>query len=138
MGIDLSMSVLVVEDSRTMGQIVRNLLLLLGFRHVDNVSDGPTALGKLREKPYGLVISDWNMQPMTGQALLKVVRADPILKGIPIIVVTAQSQRATITAAKDAGASSYIVKPFSGEVLKQKIAAVLSSDKTAGYNIPLN
>ena len=71
MPVDLSMSVLVVEDSRTMGQIVRNLLMVIGFRHVDNVFDGATALSKLWEKHYGLVISDWNMQPMTGQMLLE-------------------------------------------------------------------
>lgn len=127
MTLDLSMPVLVVEDSRTMGQIVRNLLMLIGFRHVDNVFDGATALSKLGEKHYGLVISDWNMQPMTGQTLLQKVRADPALSGIPFIMVTAESSLANVTAAKEAGASNYIVKPFTGELLKEKIAAVFSS-----------
>src|SRR5450432_3576700 len=113
----MSMPVLVVENSRTMAQIVRNLLMLIGFRHIDNVFDGVTALGKLREKHYGLVISDWNMQPMTGQTLLENVRAVPVLSGISFIIVTAESSLEKVTAAKNAGASSYLVKPFTGETL---------------------
>jgi two-component system, chemotaxis family, chemotaxis protein CheY len=128
MSVDLAMSVLVVEDNRTMGQIVRKLLLLIGFRNVDNVSDGATALTKLREKDYGLVISDWNMQPMTGQMLLEMVRADPVLKNVPFIMVTAESKLVNVMAAKEAGANNYIVKPFTGEVLRDKIAAVFASD----------
>jgi len=127
MAVDLAMRVLVVEDNRTMGHIVRNLLMLIGFRHVDNVFDGATALNKLQEGEYGLVISDWNMQPMSGQMLLEYVRADPRLKTIPFIMVTAESKVANITAARDAGANSYIVKPFTGETLKQKISAVFDS-----------
>ena len=136
MAVDLEMRVLVVEDNRTMGQIVRNLLMLIGFRNVDNVFDGAGALTMLREKKYGLVISDWNMQPMTGQTLLENVRADPDLKSIPFIVVTAESKLTTIQAAKDAGASSYIVKPFTGEVLKQKIVALIDPDAAKGANRP--
>jgi two-component system chemotaxis response regulator CheY len=136
MAVDLEMRVLVVEDNRTMGQIVRNLLMLIGFRHVDNVFDGAGALSMLREKKYGLVISDWNMQPMTGQTLLENVRADPDLTSIPFIVVTAESKLTTIKAAKDAGASSYIVKPFTGEILKQKIVALIDSDAAKGANRP--
>ena len=122
--VDVSMSVLVVEDSRTMGKIVRNLLMLIGFRQVDVVFDGATALSRLRERRYGLVISDYNMQPMTGQMLLERVRADPALSGIPIIMVTAESDLAHVTAAKTAGANGYIVKPFTGETLRAKIAGV--------------
>jgi two-component system chemotaxis response regulator CheY len=128
MSVDLKRPVLAVEDSRTMGQIVRNLLMLIGFKHVDNVVDVPTALARLEEKQYGLVISDWNMQPVTGQVLLETVRADPILRHVPIIVVTAESQVATVNAARDAGANGYIVKPFSGETLKQKIGQALGAD----------
>lgn len=128
MALDLSMPVLVVEDSRAMGQIVRNLLLLIGFKHVDNVFDVANALTRLREKQYGLVISDWNMQPKGGQELLEEVRADPVLKSLPIIVVTAAAQPAAIQAARNAGANSYILKPFSGETLKQRIAAVMDSE----------
>jgi two-component system chemotaxis response regulator CheY len=130
MPVELSMSVLVVEDSRTMGQIVRNLLTLIGFRHVDNVFDGATALSKLAEKHYGLVISDWNMQPMTGQAFLEAVRADPALSSIPFIMMTAESNLVNVTTAKEAGANNYIVKPFTGEMLKKKIAATLASGTT--------
>ena len=136
MAINLAMRVLVVEDNRTMGQIVRKLLNLIGLTHVDNVFDGTTALRMLQENKYGLVISDWNMQPMTGQTLLENVRADPNLKGIPFIVVTAESKLTTIQAAKDAGASSYIVKPFTGEVLKQKIVALIDPDAAKGANRP--
>jgi two-component system chemotaxis response regulator CheY len=107
----LAMPVLVVEDSRTMGQIARNLLLLIGFEHVDHVFDGATALARLRERQYGLVICDWNMQPMSGHALLKEIRADPALERLPFITVTAESSLANVTAAKDAGANGYIVKP---------------------------
>jgi two-component system chemotaxis response regulator CheY len=119
-----------------MGNIVRNLLMLIVFRHVDNVFDGATALVRMGENKYGLVISDWNMQPMTGQDLLKRVRADRILKSVPFIVVTGESKLTTITAAKDAGANGYIVKPFTGETLKQNIAAVLTSDSAKGEVAP--
>ena len=129
MPVDVSMPVLVVDDSRTMGQIVRNLLMMIDFRHIDNVFDGATALGKLREKRYGLVISDWNMQPMTGQMLLETIRADPLLSSISFIMVTAESSLEKVTAAKNAGASNFIVKPFSGEMLKEKIAAVFASER---------
>jgi two-component system chemotaxis response regulator CheY len=127
MSLDLTMRILVVEDNRTMGKIVRNLLALVGFKHIDNVFDGNSALRLLRENEYGLVVSDWNMQPMTGHALLKEIRADPTLKSIPFLMVTAESKVGNIVAAKEEGASGYIVKPFTGETLKQKIAAVFAS-----------
>jgi two-component system, chemotaxis family, chemotaxis protein CheY len=117
----------VVEDSRTMAQIARNILLLIGFDHVDHVSDGATALARLHEKQYGLVICDWNMQPMSGHELLKEIRADPALERLPFITVTAEKSLAQVTAARDAGANSYIVKPFNGALLKNKIAAVFAS-----------
>jgi len=126
MPVDLSVPVLVVEDSRTMCQIVRNLLMLIGFKHVDAAFDGASALAKLSQRRYGLVISDWNMQPMTGQILLERVRADPELSGTPFIMVTAEANHANVTAAKAAGASNYIVKPFTGEILKEKIASVFA------------
>jgi two-component system chemotaxis response regulator CheY len=127
MSLDLTMRILIVEDNRTMGKIVRNLLALIGFNHIDNVFDGNSALRLLREDEYGLVVSDWNMQPMTGHALLKEIRADPTLKSIPFLMVTAESKVGNIVAAKEEGASGYIVKPFTGETLKQKIAAVFAS-----------
>ena len=131
MPVDLSKPVLVVEDSRTMGQIVRNLLMLMGFKQVDAVADVATALTRLRSKPYRLVISDWNMQPATGQVLLERIRHDPFLSELPVIVVSAESHIETIRAAKNAGASGYVVKPFSGETLKQKIAAALHGEVLA-------
>ena len=106
MAANLAMAVLVVKDSRTTGQIVIKLLTLIGFKHVDYASDGGSALTKLREKDYGLIISDWNMQPMSGHTLLLEVRADSRLKEMPFIVLTADSSLATVSAAKDAGASN--------------------------------
>ena len=128
MAVDLAMAILVVEDSRTTARIVHKLLTMIGFKHVDNVFDGASALTKLRERKYGLVISDWNMQPMSGHALLLEVRADHMLKDIPFIVLTAESTLVAATAAKNAGASDYIVKPFTGIMLKNKITSVFHSD----------
>jgi two-component system chemotaxis response regulator CheY len=127
MSVNLAMPVLVVEDSETTGKIIRNLLMLAGFKHVDAASGGTTALARLGEKEYGLVISDWNMQPMSGYELLKEIRADPARKELPFIMVTAQSTTANVTAAKEAGVNDYIVKPFTAETLKRKIAAVCGS-----------
>jgi two-component system chemotaxis response regulator CheY len=138
MSLDLSKPVLVVEDSQTMGQIMCNLLKLIGFRHVENVNDVATALTRLRRKQYALLITDWNMQPVTGHVLLQMVRADQILNKLPIIVVSADSHLSAVRAAKDAGANSYIIKPFAGETLKQKIAAVLASDRENGVIAPLD
>ena len=128
MAVDLEMPVLVVEDSQTMGQIIRNLLKLIGFKQVDNAVGGAAALAKLRGGDYGLVISDWNMQPVTGLMLLKEVRADPALGRLPFIMVTAESSLANVTAAKEAGVSNYIVKPFTAKTLKDKISEACNSD----------
>ena len=95
MAVDLSMSVLVVDDYSTMIRIVRNLLKQLGFENIDDASDGSAALDKMRGKRYGLVISDWNMEPMTGYDLLKEVRADPSLAKTPFIMITAESKPKT-------------------------------------------
>jgi two-component system chemotaxis response regulator CheY len=127
MTFSLAMPVLVVDDSRTMARLARNLLMLIGFNEVDDVYDGTTALARLRERQYGLVLCDWNMQPITGYALLKQIRADPNLKRLPVIMLTAETTRENVIAAREAGANGYIVKPFNGETLKQKVAAVLAS-----------
>ena len=127
MAIDMSMSILVVDDYNTMIRIIRNLLKQLGFEDIDDASDGSAALSKLREKKYGLVISDWNMEPMTGYELLKEVRADPGLTKTPFIMVTAESKTENVIAAKQAGASNYIVKPFNAQTLKTKIEAVFAA-----------
>ena len=124
MAVNLSMPVLVVDDYNTMVRIIRNLLKQIGFEHVDDASDGSAALLKMRERRYGLVISDWNMEPMTGYALLQEVRADPALSQTPFIMVTAESKTENVIAAKKAGVSNYIVKPFNAQTLKAKIDAV--------------
>src|SRR5688572_3077974 len=124
---DLSMPVLVVDDYSTMIRIIRNLLQQLGFQDVDDANDGKAALAKMRGRHYGLVISDWNMEPMTGYELLKQVRADPKLAPVPFIMVTAESKTENVIAAKQAGVSNYIVKPFNAETLKNKIESVFTA-----------
>ena len=126
MAFDLSMPILVVDDYSTMIRIIRNLLKQLGFENVDEASDGSAALAKLQTKRYGLVISDWNMEPMTGYELLKEVRADPGLNKTPFIMVTAESKTENVIAAKKAGVNNYIVKPFNAQTLKTKIEAVFA------------
>ena len=121
---NLASNVLVVDDYGTMRRIIRNLLTQIGFSNIDEAADGATALGKLREKPFGLVISDWNMEPMTGLQLLKEVRSDAKLAHIPFVMVTAESKTENVIAAKEAGVTNYIVKPFNAETLKQKLTAV--------------
>jgi two-component system, chemotaxis family, chemotaxis protein CheY len=119
------MKILVVDDYATMRRIVRNLLVQIGHTDVEEAGDGITALQKLRETRFGLVISDWNMEPMTGLQLLKEVRADKYLSTTPFIMVTAESKTENVVAAKEAGVNNYIVKPFNADTLKQKIASVL-------------
>jgi two-component system, chemotaxis family, chemotaxis protein CheY len=126
MALDLSMPVLVVDDYSTMVRIIRNLLAQLGFADVDDARDGASALEKMRIKRYGLVISDWNMEPMTGYDLLKEVRADPGLGQVPFIMVTAESKTENVIAAKKAGVNTYIVKPFNAQTLKSKIESVFT------------
>jgi len=124
MAVDLSMPVLVVDDYNTMIRIIRNLLKQIGFQDIDDAADGSAALARMREKRYGLVISDWNMEPMTGYELLKEVRADPGLSKTPFIMVTAESKTENVIAAKKAGVNNYIVKPFNAQTLQSKIEAV--------------
>jgi two-component system chemotaxis response regulator CheY len=121
MSFDLAMPVLVVEDHNTMSRIIRNLLKSIGLENVDDASDAPSALSKMREKKYGLVISDWNMQPKTGYELLKEVRAEPGLAETTFILVTAESRTENVIAARKAGVDNYIVKPFNAATLKAKI-----------------
>jgi two-component system chemotaxis response regulator CheY len=126
MAVDHSMPILVVDDYTTMVRIIRNLLKQIGFENVDDASDGSAALIKLRSKKYGLVISDWNMAPMTGYDLLKEVRSDPALARTPFIMVTAESKTENVIAAKKAGVNNYIVKPFNAQTLQHKIDAVFT------------
>ena len=127
MAIDTAMPILVVDDYKTMIRIIRNLLKQLGFNDVDEATDGTEALQKLKAKQYGLVISDWNMEPMTGYELLRQVRGDDRLCGTPFIMVTAESKTENVVAAKKAGVNNYIVKPFNAQTLKSKIDAVFGA-----------
>jgi two-component system chemotaxis response regulator CheY len=127
MAVDTSIPILVVDDYNTMIRIIRNLLRQLGFNDVDDAPDGSIALSKMHIKRYGLIISDWNMEPMTGYELLKHVRSDPSLASTPFIMVTAESKTENVIAAKQAGVNNYIVKPFNADTLKNKIDAVFLS-----------
>ena len=131
MAFDLTMPILVVDDYSTMIRIIRNLLKQLGFDNVDDASDGSAALAKMQVKKYGLVISDWNMEPMTGYDLLREVRANPELSKTPFIMITAESKTENVIAAKKAGVSNYIVKPFNAQTLKTKIEEVFPDMATA-------
>ena len=125
MAVDPNMPILIVDDYKTMLRIIRNLLRQLGFTNIDEATDGSQALQKLRQANFDLIISDWNMEPMTGLQLLREVRADAKLKHIPFIMVTAESKSENVIAAKEAGVSNYIVKPFNAETLKGKMTSVI-------------
>jgi two-component system chemotaxis response regulator CheY len=119
------MPVLVVDDYATMIRIVSNLLRQLGFSNIDTAMNGESALEQMSTRRYGLVLSDWNMEPMTGLDLVKAVRKDQTLNDTPFIMVTAESKPENVVTAKLAGVDSYIVKPFNAETLKRKLAGVL-------------
>ena len=125
--------VLVVDDSGAMANIVRGLLRHLGFNDVDDARDGAAALEKMRSKRYGLVISDWNMVPMSGYDFLREVRGDPQLKPTPFIMVTSESKTENVIAARRAGVDNYIVKPFNAQTLKAKIDAVFAARAAPGF-----
>jgi two-component system chemotaxis response regulator CheY len=121
MAADVSMSILIVDDYNTMIRNIRNLLKQLGFDNVDDANDGTAALAKMREKQYALVISDWQMEPMTGYDLLREIRADETLRQTPFIIVTADTQLDRLIAARHAGLDECLVKPFSAAALSDKI-----------------
>ena len=125
--VNKNMPILIVDDYKTMLRIIRNLLKQLGFNNVDEAIDGSSALQKLRDKDCGLIISDWNMEPMSGLQLLKEVRADVKLKELPFIMITAESKSENVIAAKEAGVNNYIVKPFNAATLKGKLTTVLGN-----------
>jgi two-component system chemotaxis response regulator CheY len=127
MAVDMNMNILIVDDYKTMLRIIENLLKQLGFKNIAQATDGTAALKVLRDGNYGLVISDWNMQPMTGLQLLKEVRTDERLKATPFIMITAESKTENVVAAKEAGVNNYIVKPFNAETLKMKISSVIGN-----------
>ncbi len=127
MAVDTTMNVLIVDDYATMLRIVRSLLKQIGFSNIEEATDGSKALQMMRCKKFGLVISDWNMEPMTGIEFLQQVRNDENLKATPFIMVTAESKTENVVVAKKAGVSQYIVKPFNADTLKTKIASVLGA-----------
>ena len=124
---DPAMPILVVDDYNTMVRIIRNLLKSIGYENVDDASNGEEALAKIKAKTYGLVISDWNMEPMTGFELLQRVRQDPTIASTPFIMVTAESKTDNVVAARKAGVSNYIVKPFNAQTLKAKIDQAMAT-----------
>lgn len=122
MMVDKNMSILVVDDFQTMTQLMRYLLLSLGFKNVDEARDGRSALAKMSEKQYNLVISDWNMEPMSGIDFLKYLRAHG--NTVPFILVTAENKTENVIEAKQAGVNNYIVKPYNAVTLKSKLVSV--------------
>lgn len=118
---DMKMKFLVVDDFSTMRRIVRNLLKELGFLNVDEAEDGAVALSKLTSEPFDFVVTDWNMPNMDGLTLLQQVRANPQLKHLPVLMITAEAKKENIVAAAQAGASGYIVKPFTAATLSEKL-----------------
>ena len=125
MAADKSMNVLVVDDYKSMVRIVRGMLNQLGFVNVDDAPDGAAAMALLKEKDYGLVLSDWNMQPVTGLELLKQVRAEERTKKTPFVMVTAEAKVENVIAARQAGVNNYVIKPFTLAVLKQKLTSIV-------------
>ena len=126
MATNKNIKILIVDDFSTMRRIVKNILRQLNFVNITEAEDGSTALEALQREKIDLVISDWNMPKMTGLELLKAVRADDALKHIPFLMVTAEAQQENIIEAVKAGVSNYIVKPFTAEVLSQKIGQIFN------------
>lgn len=118
---DLKMKILIVDDMSTMRRIIKNALKQLGYQNIDEAEDGQVALGSIRERTPDLVISDWNMPNLDGLGLLKEIRSDANLSKLPVLMVTAQAEQKYVLEAIKAGATNYIVKPFTAEILKQKI-----------------
>ena len=122
--IDRTMKILVVDDFSTMRRIVKNLLMQLGFNQIEEAEDGKVALNKLNAGKFDFVISDWNMPNMMGIDLLRSVRSDPVLKSIPFMMITAESQKDNVLQAVQAGVSNYVVKPFTADTLETKLAMI--------------
>jgi two-component system chemotaxis response regulator CheY len=123
---------LVVDDFPTMRRIIRNLLKELGFNHVDEAEDGNAGLARLRSGDFQFVVSDWNMPNMTGLDLIKNIRGDAQLKHLPVLMVTAEARKENIIAAAQAGASGYVVKPFTAAVLDEKLKKIFTNLEKAG------
>lgn len=130
------MKILVVDDFSTMRRIVRNLLVELGFANtlIQEADDGNNALVMLRAQPFDLVVTDWNMPNMTGIDLLRAIRAEPALKGMPVLMVTAENNRDQIIAAAQAGVNGYVVKPFTAATLQEKLTKIFERIAASGAN----
>jgi len=124
---DQNMRFLVVDDFSTMRRIVRNLLKELGFTNVDEAEDGQVALHKLKNGQFEFVVTDWNMPNMTGIELLRAIRADAQLKHLPVLMVTAEAKKENIIEAATAGASGYVVKPFTAATLDEKLKKIFAN-----------
>ncbi|MDB5864862.1 MAG: cheY2 [Betaproteobacteria bacterium] len=124
---DPSLRFLVVDDFSTMRRIVRNLLKELGYTNADEAEDGAVALAKLKSEKFDFVVSDWNMPNMTGIELLKSIRAEPALKHLPVLMVTAEARKENIIEAAQSGANGYIVKPFTAATLDEKLAKIFKT-----------
>ncbi|WP_354552631.1 chemotaxis response regulator CheY [Rhodanobacter soli] len=133
---DKNMKILVVDDFSTMRRIVRNLLVELGFSNplIQEADDGENALVLLRSQPFDLVVTDWNMPNMTGIDLLRAIRAEDSLKGLPVLMVTAENNRDQIIAAAQAGVNGYIVKPFTAVTLKEKLTKIFERIAASGVS----
>ena len=127
---DPKMKILVVDDFSTMRRIVRNLLKELGFSNVDEAEDGAVALQRLQNGDFEFVVTDWNMPNMDGLQLLKSIRSAPALKHLPVLMITAEAKKENIIAAAQAGASGYIVQPFTAATLAEKLQTIF--DKMGG------
>jgi len=132
--LDKNMKILVVDDFSTMRRIVRNLLVELGFSNplIQEADDGESAIAMLRSLPFDLVVTDWNMPNMTGIDLLRAIRAEGALKGLPVLMVTAENNRDQIIAAAQAGVNGYIVKPFTAITLKEKLTKIFERIAASG------
>ena len=118
---DHKIKILCVDDFSTMRRIVKNILKQLGYENLEEAEDGAQAYSKLKAGGFGFVVTDWNMPNMDGLGLLKKVRSDPELKDLPILMVTAEAEKEKVIEAIKAGVNNYVVKPFTAEVLKEKI-----------------
>ncbi len=125
--LDLKMKVLIVDDFSTMRRIVKNILKQIGYSDIEEAEDGNTALARLRQGGFGLVVSDWNMPNMTGLDLLKAIRADNDLSSVPVLMVTAEAKKENVLDAIQAGVNNYVVKPFTADVLKEKIEKIFDT-----------
>ncbi len=116
--------ILVVDDMSTMRRIIKTILNQLGYTNIDEAENGKQALAKLKNEKYDFVITDWNMPEMDGLSLVKAIRSDEELKSLPVLMVTAEAKKENVMEALKAGVNNYIVKPFTPEVLKEKMEKI--------------